>query len=183
MSILSPNVTLSSLTKILFVLTVVIGLATIIALGGVHLNAEKIDYSVESMNQACEPPSDNNTEAGSNDTQLPDHREHPDRVLEYSELSPEAQEVFRSALQTRGEYTTRTHPDEFELEDFNRRNRIQYESECYELTAESRSSFGTAFVALGLLVVGGGITVIFALASLASYVRDLGQLRTESSTE
>lgn len=171
---LSPNFTVSSLSKILFILTVVVGLATTIWVGSIHWNAEKIDYDIGSGGQGCELPSDNKTETGSNDTHIPDKYQDSDRVpvLEYSELSPEAQEVFRSTLQTRGEYTTRTHPDEFELGNFNRRNIIEYESECYVLIAESRRGFGTGFAIFWILVVGGGITVIFAFASVASYARD-----------
>lgn len=190
MAKLSPYFTVSSFTKTLFVFTVVTGLATTVAVVDIRLNAEKIDYSVEPMNQACEPPSDDRTAAGSNDTQAPDYREYPRRVLEYSELSPEAQEVFRSALQADGEYTTRTHPDEFELQlDTDNRNYVQYESECYQLTAQTRGGLGTGFAVIGLLVVGGGITVIFAFASVVSYERDrrrsggVGQTKSNSDTE
>jgi hypothetical protein len=187
---LSPYFTVSSLTKTLFVFTAVTGLATAIAVGDVRLDAEKIEYSAEPMNQACEAPSDDRTEADSNDTQVPDHREYPRRVLAYRELSPEAQAVFRSALEADGEYTTRTHPDEFELQtDTPNPNHIQYESDCYRLTAQTGGGVGTGFAVIGLLAVGGGITVIFAFACVFSYERDrrrnggLCQPESNSDTE
>ena len=160
-----------TLAHSLILLSLFIGLLTVIGVGATHLNAEKIDYDVEPMNQACEPPSDDRTTADSNDTQLNSNSsDYPDKVLDYSELSSEAQEVFRSTLQANGEYTTQAHPDEFELRlDTDKQNYIQYELECYQLTAQSRGGFATAFAVWGLLVFGGGATVIFALAGLFSY--------------
>lgn len=144
--------TLSGGTKILFSVALAAGLVTVVAVGAVQLNADKVDYNVESSTQPCD-------------------RQHT--YQEYSELSPPAQEVFRSTLRAEGEYTTRTRPDDFTLQtDTQEPNYVQYKSECYQLTAHSRGGFGTGFSTIVLVVLGGGVTATFAFVFVLSYERD-----------
>ncbi|MXR50759.1 hypothetical protein GRX03_03950 [Halovenus sp. WSH3] len=130
---------------LLLVVSLLVGLTTVLGAGALHLEGEQIEYSVD----AC---------AG-NQTGTP-----------FSELSPEGREVFRSALQADGAYTTRSHPAEFELQsDVSRTNEIQYESQCYELTARERDRFGVLSVLVS--AAGGGLAVLLALGSLFGYER------------
>lgn len=134
-----------SLMLVLLLLAVTSGLTGVIGASATVLDAEKIDYTV----RQTEPQQCNS--------------ENPSSPKEYSELSSEAQNVFRSTLQTDGAYTTKTHPDDFRLmTDQGTVNHIQYESTCYELSAQSRGSFGTGFVVIFYLIAGG---VGFLLAS------------------
>jgi len=104
--------------------------------------------------------------------------------LKYSSLSPATQDVFRSALEADGEYTTTTRPPEFEYQgDVGTRctrarrrtcrlefeyqgdvgtvlNRISYESECYLLHADSGGSLGLGLFVAFLLFVGGPLTLL-----------------------
>ncbi|QCC49703.1 hypothetical protein [Halapricum salinum] len=82
--------------------------------------------------------------------------------LKYSSLSPATQDVFRSALEADGEYTTTTRPPEFEYQgDVGTvLNRISYESECYLLHADSGGSLGLGLFVAFLLFVGGPLTLL-----------------------
>jgi hypothetical protein len=139
----------------LILLSLFIGLLTVTSAGAVHFEAEKIDYTVASC-------AENRTEAPG---------------TQFGELSPEAQTVFRSTLQADGEFTTRKHPDEFELQpdtdavDEGVRNFVQYESECYVLRGDSRRGIGTSIMMTLVVGTGGVLTAIFGSASAVSYGR------------
>jgi len=137
---------------VLVLLTVTSGLTGVVGAFLTHWDAAKIDYSAGPTLQGCESEGDDTP------------------VLEYSELSPEAQDVFHSTLQADGEYTTRTHPDEFRLEqDAGARNYIRYNSECYQLTADPRGNFSTGFLVAFYLGFGSLATFALFVASVASW--------------
>lgn len=152
----------------LLLLSLLIGLLTVIGAGAIHLNAEKIDYTV-----------DQHTCTGSES--------------EFSEMSPEAQTVFRSTLQAGGEFTTRKHPDEFELEpttdavDEGVMNVIRYESECYALRGDTRRGIGTEIMMSLVTGVGSVLIIVFGFASAASYgnnrQRDSSQKQSTDDSE
>lgn len=140
----------------LILLSLLIGLLTVIGAGAIHLNAEKIDYTVDQS--AC---------TGSE--------------TDFSELSPEAQTVFRSIFQVDGEFTTRKHPDEFELQprtdavDEGVTKDIRYESACYALRGDARRWSGTRVMMSLVTGVGSILTIVFGFASAASYGDDRRQ--------
>jgi uncharacterized membrane protein len=148
-----------TLPRVLIQFSLTVGLLTALATGAVYLNAEKVDYTAERNSQACELHE--NTTASDSDAEP---------VLEYSELSPEAREVFRSALDADGEYTTNTAPSEFQYrtDGTDGENPIRYDAACYELTAEQRGGFGTAFAISLLSLAGGGLTAVSGFASVVS---------------
>lgn len=100
--------------------------------------------------------------------------EQEDRVHEYSELSPEGEELFQSALQAEEYYTTNQRADEFVhrrggMGTISGDNYVTYQSRCYRLFAvpiesrheawlesdEDRGSPLRAIGALLTLVFGG----------------------------
>lgn len=89
--------------------------------------------------------------------------------LNYSSLSPAAQDVFLSTVEADGEYTTTTRPDEFEYQgDVGTIvNRISYDSECYLLRADSGGSLGLGLFVTFLLFVGGPVTLLGLTVGLA----------------
>ncbi|WP_436903521.1 hypothetical protein [Halovenus halobia] len=152
----------------LILLSLFMRLLTVIGAGAIHLNAEKIDYTVD---QSTCTSSEN----------------------DFSELSPEAQTVFRSTLQADGEFTTRKHPDEFDLwpqtdaVDEGVTNDIQYESACYALRGDSWRGAGTEVMMSVVTGVGSILAIVFGFASAASYGecrrQDLSQRRSTEGTE
>lgn len=139
------------ITLVLVLLAVTCSLTGVIGVSATHGDAQKYDYTVtETPMQNCDSE------------ELSPFNEYS----AYSELSPEAQEIFRSTLQTDGDYTTTTHPDDLRLErDTRTVNYIQYESACYALSVQSRGSFGTGFIILYYLSAAA-VGALFASASL-----------------
>jgi hypothetical protein len=89
-------------------------------------------------------------------------------------LSPDAKDVFRSALGADGEYTTTTAPEDFVYQDDTDTdlNYIRYNSECYALQADPGGGFGLGIM-IGLLLFGGGLAMLVLLsAGLGSLVSD-----------
>ena len=112
-------------------------------------DAEKHDYRVESQVEGCDTAAD-------------------ERVTEFSELSPNAQEVFLSALQSDEGYTTTVHPEEYEIStDTTEENYIMYESDCYSLLGFQRGTWGHGFLVIGLFVIGIPLTI--GCAALAGF--------------
>jgi len=117
----------------------------------IQSNAEKHDYRVESQLEECDTTAD-------------------DRVTEFSELSPDAQDVFLSTLQSDGGYTTTMHPEEYEIStDTTEENYIVYESDCYSLVGFQRGTWGHGVLRMGLYVVGLPATIGIALLAVFSY--------------
>lgn len=115
----------------------------------IQTDAEKIDYRVESQLEGCSTAADV-------------------QVTEFNTLSPEAQEVFLSALQSDEVYTTTVHPDEYDLStDTTQENYIVYESDCYSLVGYSRGGLGYGILFNLLFVIG--IPVTIGLATLAGF--------------
>lgn len=139
---------------VLILLTVTVAMTGGIGAFLTSWDAEKIDYRTELVPQGCENESDRVSES-----------------IEYSELSSEAQEVFRSALQADQTYTTTTHPDVFQLRlDANPPTYITYNSECYALSAEQRGNFATGFAVIFYLsssILATFLLVIAIVTSLA----------------
>jgi hypothetical protein len=132
-----------SLAKLCLLLSCAVVLSTIFSIGLMNWHGEQIEYDVN-YSPACE------ANAG------PENQ-----VTEYSDLSPETQDVFRSALQaTQADevYTTSRLPRELTperpLDDSE--IYIQYESKCYNLVAMPR--YGEpGFTRMAGVTVGGGI--------------------------
>jgi hypothetical protein len=117
----------------------------------IRSDAEKHDYRVESQVEGCDTPA-------------------AERVTEFSELSPAAQEVFLSALRSDEGYTTTVHPEEYEIStDTTQENYIVYESDCYSLVGFQRGTWGHGLLRMGLYVVGIPATIGVALLSVFSY--------------
>jgi hypothetical protein len=117
---------------------------------------EQIDYRVESQAEGCDTADD-------------------DRVSEFNELSPDAQEVFLSALQSNEAYTTTKDPDQFYISSDNGvENYIIYESDCYSLVGYG-AGLGAGWYLLVLLLFGVPFT--FVLAVLAVYSYRIGSFR------
>lgn len=115
----------------------------------IQSDAEKHDYRVESHVEGCSAAAD-------------------EQINEFSEMSPDAQEVFLSALQSDEEYTTTIHPEEYELSsDTTQENYIVYESDCYSLVGFQKGTWGHAVIRMGLFVVG--IPATIGVAFLAAY--------------
>jgi len=75
-------------------------------------------------------------------------------------------------LQADREYTTRELPDDFVLQtDTPDPNYVQYQSECYKLTAQSQLSQNANFHAGILQILGGTLTMLFAVASIVTLLR------------
>lgn len=148
-------------------LTVTSGLFGFVGAALISSDAEKNDYTAGPSNQGCTQSNEDN----STNSQYDDDRFGDTPVLEYSELSPEAQEVFRSALQADGEYTTKTDPGEFQYrtDASNGENYIKYDSDCYKLTAEQRGGFGTGFLIMYLLGFGIVSAVALTVVSAVSW--------------
>ncbi|WP_152420071.1 hypothetical protein [Halorubrum distributum] len=107
----------------------------------IQSDAEKHDYRVESHVEGCSAAAD-------------------EQINEFSEMSPDAQEVFLSALQSDEEYTTTIHPEEYELSsDTTQENYIVYESDCYSLVGFQKGTWGHAVIRMGLFVVGIPATI------------------------
>lgn len=150
------SVTIYHLPLIMLVLlTITSGLAVTVGASQIQADGDKISYTVESTSQEYEI---SNTEW----------------TYEYSKLSPEAQEVFRSALESDDEYSTRLSPDEFRLMTDTGRNEnyIKYNSEYYVLTGSSRGGLGSMFAFLGIVFIGGSATIGLFSASVISYRRN-----------
>ncbi|WP_336325688.1 hypothetical protein [Halovenus sp. HT40] len=131
--------------QLLLLVTVVCPLGTVGVAAGIEYNANTIDYTVD--------------QCGTHSAET-----------NFSELSPAAQEVFRSTLQANGEYTTQTHPDDLVLErDTGATNYIRYESECYALRGSYRGDFGTGFVIWLVYLIGGVVTLVFFGATALDY--------------
>lgn len=161
-----------SVHQLYILLSVSIALMTLLGAGAIDSYGDTIEYTVDQC-----------TERGTDGGM--DHQT-VNSGTEFSELSPEAQDVFRSALQASradGEYTTRRHPDEFELRrDTETTNEIQYESECYELTAQYRANveaniWGTVFSA-----IGASLAVALAVGGLVKRERQRRQRWIESDS-
>jgi hypothetical protein len=99
-------------------------------------DAEKNDYRVESQIEGCDTADDG-------------------RVTEFGELSPEAQDVFLSALESDDRYTTTVRPDDYQFSsDTTQWNYVVYESECYGLVASNRGGLGAGLLFWTLIVIG-----------------------------
>jgi hypothetical protein len=144
------------LAFVLILLAVTVGVWGVVGMATVAWEAEKVDYTA-TQSSDCPEPSDRGYGPTS---------ENP--AMEFSELSPEAQNVFLSTIQTRREYTTMTLPDEFNpMADTVKKNYIRYESDCYELIAEPIGSLGTGLTQFFYLIAGFiGMSVL----AFASYV-------------
>jgi len=124
----------------------------------IQSDAEKYDYRVKPQVEGCNAAADG-------------------QITEFSEMSPDAQEVFLSALESDEEYTTTRHPGEYELStDTTQENYIVYESDCYSLVGFQRGTWGHAFVRMGLFVVG--IPATIGVAFLAAYSYRTKSFRT-----
>jgi hypothetical protein len=103
---------------------------------------------------------------GPNETATPYADESQHRVLDFSNLSSSAQTIFRNTLDSGGNYTTDTHPADFQLNsDTNRRNYVRYQNSTYRLNVHTvrteqffeQLSFAlTVVVGVSLSVLGGG---------------------------
>ncbi|MXR52109.1 hypothetical protein GRX03_10920 [Halovenus sp. WSH3] len=154
-------------------LGVAVAVVTLLGAGVIDANGEKIEYTVE---QCPDRGGENGTD---NRTMTAETR--------YSELSPEAQDVFRSALEASraGEvYVTRRHPEEFDLllDTTQNINEIQYESECYELTAQYTGNVQANILSALVSVVGLGIAVGLAVGGLIRRRRRQRQRWIEADT-
>ena len=172
----SSGPTIPTFVKALLVLTIVTGSMTVVGSGYTTWESDKIEYSTEALDRPCEPRYSDNNETESTNTQS-DSR----NVLSYDNLSTEAQEIFRSAVQADDEYTTRILPDEFVLQtDTTNANYVQYNSECYRLTAQSKRETPLLYAFI-LRTIGGGLTAIFAITTVISLVWTTIQQRSGST--
>lgn len=81
----------------------------------------------------------------------------------YSELSPGAQELFRTGLEVDGTYTRRSHPSDILLRsDTGEANLIYYNSEPYVLAGESRGGFGTVYAIMYFVMFGAFLFLLGA---------------------
>lgn len=139
------------------VLGVAIALMTLLGAGAIDSYGDTIEYTVDQCEE-LDPEDGTDNRTGNPGTQ-------------FSELSPEAQDVFRSALQASraGDvYTARRHPDEFELrKDTDTTNEIQYESECYALTAQYRANVRASILSAFISAIGLILALVLAVFGLA----------------
>ncbi|ELZ56834.1 MULTISPECIES: hypothetical protein [Halorubrum] len=116
-------------------------------------DAERIDYRIEPQAEGCETAD-------------------ADRVSEFDELSPDAQEVFLSTLRSDGEYTTTESPDQFRISSDNDvENYVVYESDCYSLVGYG-AGLGTRIYLYVLLLFGIPFTLALAVLAVYSYRAD-----------
>lgn len=121
---------------------------------------EQIDYRVDSQAEGCDAA-------------------EADRVSEFNELSPDAQDVFLSTLRSDEEYTTTENPDQFYISSDNGvENYIRYESECYSLVGYG-AGLGAGWYIYMLLLFGVPFTL--ALGVLAAYSYRVGSFRTPAA--
>lgn len=113
-----------------------------------HREANTIDYRVESQVEGCDTGD-------------------PERVHEFDDLSPDAQDVFLSALESDRSYATTVTPDEYDVSYDPAPNYIRYESDCYSLLGSAPHSAGTVIGIYALLLFA--IPLIAVLAILAAY--------------
>ena len=112
---------------------------------------EKIDYQVEDQVEGCDTAD-------------------AERVTEFDKLSPDAQDVFLSALHSSGQYTTTQSPYPYQISsDSTVENYVVYESDCYSLVGYSRAGIGSGLATLALLVVGVPLTAVLAFLAVYSY--------------
>jgi len=117
----------------------------------IQSDAEKHDYRVESQAEECDTTAD-------------------ERVAEFSELSPAAQDVFLSALRSDEGHTTTVRPEEYKIStDTTEENYIVYESDCYSLVGFQRGTWGHGLLRMGLNVVGLPATIGVSLLTVFSY--------------
>ncbi|ELZ45297.1 hypothetical protein C464_12455 [Halorubrum coriense DSM 10284] len=113
-------------------------------------DAEQIDYRVDAQVAGCDTAEDH-------------------RVSQFDELSPEAQEVFLSTLQSNGAYTTTTNPEQFDISsDSDYENYIVYESDCYSLVGYG-AGLGSGMPTFVLLLFGVPVTLVLAVLAITSY--------------
>jgi hypothetical protein len=113
-------------------------------------DAEQIDYRVDSQAEGCETAEDH-------------------RVSEFNELSPAAQEVFLSTLQSSEEYTTTRNPDQFYLSsDSDYENYIIYDSNCYSLVGYG-AGLGSGIPLFMLLLFSVPLTLVLTVLTITSY--------------
>lgn len=113
-----------------------------------HKEANTINYRVESQVDSCDTAA-------------------PERMHEFDDLSPDAQDVFLSALESDRSYATTVTPDEYHVSYDPAPNYIRYESECYSLLGSAPHSAGTVIGIYALLLFA--IPIIAVLAILAAY--------------
>ena len=157
-------------TLVLVLLAVTCSLTGVVGVSATYTDAQKYDYTVEeTSSQNC------------NSENVTTFNEYSD----YSNLSPEAQEIFHSTLQTDGEYTTTTHPDDLRLQsDTTSLNFIQYESTCYALSALSRGGLGTGFMIIFYVIaaaVGGLFAIVISRSVYSHLSPDLREPTTDAS--
>lgn len=146
---------------VLALLTVTIGLTSVVGAGAIFVETQKIDYRVDQCHDGWVGTSG------------------PGINAEFSELSPAAQEVFRSALQADEKHTRWTNPDDFALEtDTTVYNQIEYESTCYLLRATPRGDFGDELAITFIVFFGGFVTLLFGILSVVSFRRGSVKLPT-----
>ena len=121
---------------------------------------EQIHYRVDSQAEGCETAETH-------------------RVSEFSELSPDAREVFLSALRSVEEYTTTENPDQFYISSDNGvENYVIYESDCHSLVGYG-AGLGAGWYLYTLLLFGVPFTLV--LAVLAAYSYRVGSFRTPAA--
>lgn len=146
------SVTVYHIPLIVLLLLIVTGGLTggIIAFNTVP-EADKIDYRTSTARSDCGEFSGYSE---------PDDT---DVTTQYRELSPTAQEIFRSALRADGIYTTNERPDDFRYrhESTLGENYIRYNADCYELNADPRGTgFEGDLTRLGNILSGTFLAVV-----------------------
>ncbi|WP_336325183.1 hypothetical protein [Halovenus sp. HT40] len=161
-----------SVHQLYILLGVAIALMTLLGAGAIDSYGDTIEYTVDQCMER-------GTDGGMDDQTV-------NSGTEFGELSPEAQDVFRSALQASradDEYMTRKHPDEFELQrDTETTNEIQYESECYELTAQYRANVESNILGTFFSAVGWSLAVALTVGGLVKRERRRRQRWIESDS-
>lgn len=138
------------LTIGLALLALTSGVLTATAYHTAQTDAEQIEYRVDSQVEGCDTAEDR-------------------RVSQFNELSPDAQEVFLSTLQSNGEYTTTKKPDQFDISsDSYVENYIVYDSDCYSLVGFG-AGMGSGMSLLVVLLFGVPITLVLAVLAITSY--------------
>lgn len=135
---------------VLALLTLTSGVLVPVGAYSADREANTIDYRVEPQVEGCDTAD-------------------PERVHEFSELSPDARDVFLSALQSDGTYATTVTPDEYDVSYDPAPNYVRYESDCYSLLGFAPHAGGAGLYIYALLLFGIPLTAVLAILAAYSY--------------
>lgn len=144
---------------LLIVLGITAGVTVALEMQSLQQDVDQVEYIVN----PCEP--------GEDTTITP--VTPGDDIREFDSLSPGAQEIFESALETDGGYTTTKRPEDLVYRgDTNAMNFVRYNDTCYSLVGDSGGGLGTAFGMQFLIFIGLPISLVLLVAGLFSLYRN-----------